>query len=66
MSDTKLKPCPFCGCDRLKYNEKGWGWGFYIECGCCKATGSKGRSSAEAESLWNIRKFEKENNDTKK
>lgn len=53
-----LKPCPFCGSDRLKINETATR--AFVECMACKARGPKHESQWESKPLavhnWNIRK----------
>ena len=61
MSDT-LKPCPFCGSDRLKINETATR--AFVECKACKARGPKHESQWESKPYavhnWNVRKREQE------
>lgn len=46
---SKLKPCPFCGSDDLKYTS------YYVECNNCKALGPDKTDVTTAEMHWNSR-----------
>jgi Lar family restriction alleviation protein len=56
MSDYKeLKPCPFCGEERIMHMRGDYGnlhWGF---CKSCKCEGPVAMGWDEAKELWNTR-----------
>lgn len=51
MSD-KLKPCPFCGSDDVKYIPR---IASFVKCKNCLTEGPAANSEAEAARLWNDR-----------
>jgi Lar family restriction alleviation protein len=53
MKNTELKPCPFCGSNRISVIYKYY---FYCFCNNCEAEGSIKESREEAIEAWNKRK----------
>jgi len=54
--DTELKPCPFCGCIDIKYDNCDSGSGEWLYCTECGATIKIPYNSAEVlYELWNKR-----------
>lgn len=54
----KLKPCPFCGNEKLTLNSYSYGKGRYslkIECKTCYSSGPCCFDFKEAEARWNLR-----------
>lgn len=60
MTESELKPCPFCGCENINmhanYNRKIARYFVFARCDRCKSTGRtfvcKCEYEAEDESLW--------------
>lgn len=57
--ETKLKPCPFCGCKWTRVNKTILG-GYYADCFECNAETKICKTEAEAAALWNMRKESEE------
>ena len=57
MSINNLRPCPFCGSDKIRLIQKIWGvWSVY--CGNCLATTDYYITPAQAFNAWNARNGE--------
>jgi Lar family restriction alleviation protein len=55
--EEKLKPCPFCGCEReLMIHAEHMSGGKVVTCHTCDAVGPLGDDEADARKLWNERK----------
>lgn len=54
MQTRKVKPCPFCGHNRIMLMGTGQNSKFYV-CTDCGARGPNGNSRATALSMWNDR-----------
>lgn len=53
MSEITLKPCPFCGSEKLKVKSSGR-WGYFVACEC-HAVGPNFSSREGAIDAWNTR-----------
>lgn len=53
--DGPLRPCPFCGCDRVRLYEHNYAQAFRYSCAECGAHGPQRASTAEAAAGWNRR-----------
>lgn len=54
MSD-ELKPCPFCGCEKITLERSCSNDCLWMECWECSTEGPVGSSSKEAKKIWNTR-----------
>lgn len=69
-NDTRLKPCPFCGSDKLKVDSvsrysriRGYEYTFSVRCNKCHARGGTAKGGwieAEERAIenWNFRQIE--------
>lgn len=56
MSGEKLKPCPFCGSDRIVPRDRNEHCDYFLlYCHSCNAEGPNGRTLDEAIAAWNRR-----------
>lgn len=51
----ELKPCPFCGCDKVKVNSVFEGSPYYVFCTKCNARASIFHTIETAVAAWNMR-----------
>ena len=60
MENQSLKPCPFCGCERVeiksRYSNATNKYFWFAQCTMCKSQTGAFDQSASAENSWNTRR----------